>query len=438
MRNYLLLLVLICLVSCAPSEDDTEIKTIITKWPDDKRGAVSITYDDGIINQLTIARPIMNRLGLPGTFFIITSKVEGAASGKFIRRDPEEIIAETAEQPTNEDNFFERASLIAFTGTTEAVDYHSRVGSMYESGRVEEAHQLIDEAYRKLRNGELKDNDDVVFHDNKEDTTTWEQYRQYAAEGHEIASHTVTHARLAVLDEPNLLYELEQSKKDIALNVGEAYTFSVECPYGTEDERVMEYAYEIYPALRNRMPEPYLAELNRSSRTDPTTLDKEYVQWQRGPLTNISMDQMKGWVDTAAEQDNIWLVLVFHGVNQFGWEPRTDAELEEYFSYIKEQEDKVWVATFGDVTKYIRERKDARVETTISGSDIEVLLESTLFPNMYNVPLTLKTYVPSDWERVVLDGEELAVSTDPEGSYVMYNVPIKGIKTSITLQNQTN
>ena len=220
--------------------------------------------------------------------------------------------------------------------------------------------------------------------------------------------------------------------------MGEAYTFSVECPYGTEDERVMEYAYEIYPALRNRMPEPYLAELNRSSRTDPTTLDKEYVQWQRGPLTNISMDQMKGWVDTAAEQDNIWLVLVFHGVNQFGWEPRTDAELEEYFSYIKEQEDKVWVATFGDVTKYIRERKDARVETTISGSDIEVLLESTLFPNMYNVPLTLKTYVPSDWERVVLDGEELAVSTDPEGSYVMYNVPIKGIKTSITLQNQTN
>ena len=206
MRNYLLLLVVVFLVSCSSSEDDATINTVITKWPDDKRGAVSITYDDGIINQLTIARPIMNRLGLPGTFFIITGKVEGAASGKFIGRDPEEIIAETAEQPTNEDNFFERASLIAFTGTTEAVDYHSRVGSMYESGRVEEAHQLIDEAYRKLRNGELKDNDDVVFHDNKEDTTTWEQYRQYAAEGHEIASHTVTHARLAVLDEPNLLY----------------------------------------------------------------------------------------------------------------------------------------------------------------------------------------------------------------------------------------
>ena len=65
---------------------------------------------------------------------------------------------------------------------------------------------------------------------------------------------------------------------------------------------------------------------------------------------------MRGWVDTIVRRDNIWLVLVFHGVDGIGWEPKTGAELEEYFSYIKSLEGRVWVATFQDVTKYMRER----------------------------------------------------------------------------------
>ncbi len=417
--------------ACNTPEHEIAGQSEITKWPDNKRSAISITYDDGIINQLTVARPIMNKLGLPGTFFIITGKVEGSGEGKFIGRSPDEIIAETAAIPTDSINFFERASLIAFTGTTEAVDYHSRAGSLFEQGRVDEAYALIDEGYEKIRNGVMKNTNDVVFHDNAEDTTTWEQYRNYAAEGHEIASHTVTHARLAVLDEPNLLYELEQSKKDIASNLGEEYTFSVECPYGTENERVMEYAYEIYPALRNRMPAPYLEELNRSSREQPGEFDKEYVQWQRGPLTDVSMDVMKSWVDTCMANDNIWLVLVFHGINGIGWEPKTDEDLEEYFSYIAARQDDLWVATFGDVTKYIRERMNSKISTDVDTEGINVNISTDLDAEVYDIPLTVKTYVPGDWTSVIFDsGEdslELEVKSDEAGSFVLYEaLPARG------------
>ena len=115
-------------------------------------------------------------------------------------------------------------------------------------GTIKAAYELMDEGYQKIRKGVLKNTDDIVFHDNVVDTTTWADYKQYAAEGHEIASHTVTHARLAVLDEDNLRYELEQSKVDIQNFLGEKYTFSAECPYGTENERVMEYANKIYRA----------------------------------------------------------------------------------------------------------------------------------------------------------------------------------------------
>jgi peptidoglycan/xylan/chitin deacetylase (PgdA/CDA1 family) len=35
---------------------------------------------------------------------------------------------------------------------------------------------------------------------------TWPEIKQFAANGHEFASHTITHPRLSVLDEKNMLY----------------------------------------------------------------------------------------------------------------------------------------------------------------------------------------------------------------------------------------
>ena len=429
-KNIILLIFLLpILFSCKSEIKDQIGQTEVTKWQGDKKSAISVTYDDGIINQFTVAKPIMDKLGLPATFYVITGKIEGSAKGKFIGRSPEEIIRETAKIRTYRENFFERASLIAFTGTTEAVDYHSRAGSRYEAGKREEVYQIIDEGFEKIRNGKMKNTDDIVFHNNKVDTTTWEDLQSYATQGHEIASHTVTHARLAVLDEANLLYELEQSKADIEKFMGTEYTFTAECPYGTEDERVMEYAHKIYPALRSRMPESYLEELNRASKLQPGASDKEYVQWQRGPLTDISVEKMKSWVDTCLVHDNIWLVLVFHGVNGIGWEPKTDAELTAYFTYMKEREDDLWIATFADVTKYVRERKDVVISNKWNGEEIKIELKTELDPNVYNIPMTLKTYLPNEWEnaniQVKFEGDdvELEMQKDEERNYALYNVP---------------
>jgi peptidoglycan/xylan/chitin deacetylase (PgdA/CDA1 family) len=358
--------------------------------------------------------------------------VEGSARGRFIGRPKAEIIRETASILTDKDNFFERASLIGYTGVDGAGDYHSRAGSLFESGKIAEAYELIDEAYEKVRNNGLEVLEEVMVDGrNSLDSTTWEDFKVYAAEGHEIASHMVTHPRLAVMDEANLLYELEQSRADILKFLGEKHIFSAECPYGTEDERVMEYAHRIYPALRNRMPEPYLEELNRWNRKNPGDSEKEYVQWQRGPLTDISMEVMKSWVDTCVAHDNIWLVLVFHGVDGIGWEPRTGDELEEYFGYMHDYRQDLWIATFADVTKYIRERKHTAISSVFRRDEIEVCLNSELDPAVYDVPVTLKTYVPKSWKSAVLsnakgkgDPHTLQIRKDEMGSYVLYTVSL--------------
>jgi peptidoglycan/xylan/chitin deacetylase (PgdA/CDA1 family) len=415
----------LALVMACNSPEKITHATEITKWQYGKNGAVSLTFDDGSTNQFSQALPIMNRLGLPATFFIITGQIPGSQfQGRFIGRPVKEIIQETATVPTTKENFFERASAVGFLGYQGTIDYHTRAGSLIDAGKEEEAYKVIDEVYKKVMNGEFK----AGYKSNNEVAeargVTWEKIKSYATQGHEFASHTVTHPRLAALDEVNMLYELEKSKEDILKQLGSQYTFSAEGPYGTENERVINYALKIYPALRNRMPEPYLEEINRGSKMQPGTKGKEYVQWQRGATTKTPLPLMKSWVDTTASHNNFWLVLVFHGVDNVGWEALPHELLEDYFRYIKAREDKLWVATFADVTKYMRERMNANVKVSEKEGKFVVNLQHTLDKTMYNLPLTLKSYVSSSWKTVqVTQGsneQKVQPKQDNKGMYILY------------------
>jgi len=54
---------------------NSKIKIRIATFKDNKAGAVSYTFDDGLRNQYLIAVPIMERMQIPGTFFIIPGHV---------------------------------------------------------------------------------------------------------------------------------------------------------------------------------------------------------------------------------------------------------------------------------------------------------------------------------------------------------------------------
>lgn len=421
MLSKILIVTAVLFISCNAFTQKTEI----SRWKDDKKAAISLTFDDGSPNQFSVALPMLNKLSLPATFFIITGDVEGSRyHGKFIGRPVAEIIKETANTPTNKDNFFERASAIGFSGYKGTVNYHTNAGILYEGKKIDEAYKLIDSAYLKVRNNEFE----PVINQERNSHLTWDAVKQFASQGHEFASHTITHPRLAVLDEVNMIYELEKSKEEIKNKLGERYTFSAEGPYGTEDERVMSYAYKIYPALRNRMPEPYLEELNRSSKVQPGTVNKEYVQWQRGAVTKTSLPLMKSWVDTAEAHDNNWLVLVFHGVDGKGWEALPGSLLQEYFEYIRQHEQKSWIATFGDVTKYMRERMNGSVKSKMSGKKINVELTHTLDNAMYDIPLTLSTIVPGSWKKAVIKhGGKVQEVTVNNGKILYELSPNKGV-----------
>lgn len=384
-------------------------RTEITPWQHGRAGAVSVTYDDASVNQFRVAAPMMTARRLPGTFFVLTGAVRDSRyAARFIGRPAADVLRESASVPTGPDNFRERIAAAPFLG------HNGLIGLRTASAPpTPQTFARIDDAYRRARNGELPplppdayiymDNGGIVIQEPPRpdvEHPTWDDIRRTAAAGHEIGSHTITHPRLDALDEANIRHELEQSRIEIREQLGEAHTFSAEAPFGIEDDRVMQIAFGIYPALRNRMPHDWLDELNRSSQRDPASSSRPYVQWQRGILAGTSLDTMTSWLETTEADGRIWLVIVVHGVDGIGWEAVTGANLASFFDTMTDRQNRLWVATFGDVTKYLRERMSATVDVDVSQDAVRVTLTHTLDPQLYNLPLTLRTRVPRAWTRV--------------------------------------
>ena len=398
--------------------------TEITKWQYGKNGAVSITYDDGTINQFRVAVPIMNRLGIPGTFYINTGTLpESKYVGKFIGRSVSKIIEETKTIPTNKDNFFERASASRYLGFKGTDAYFTKAGAQFDANRVEEAYKIIDDLYQRVVAGEFQPQT-TSKSGNTDDVLTWDMTRTFAAQGHEFSSHMVTHPYMCALDEANIMYELEKSREELLKQIGIRHTIATELPYGTSNKRALNYASKVYHAARNGIWEPNVLELHRPNRRTPVNNDFEYVMWERGAISNTSLEQMNAWVDTTAAQKNIWYVLVIHGIEGIGWEALTEETVDAHFSYIKSKENDLWVATFGDVARYIKQRNSAKVNSSLKGDNIFISLTHPLDKKLFDIPLTLKTCVNPEWKEVsVKQGKTVAKATvrhESNNAFIIY------------------
>ena len=146
---------------------------------------------------------------------------------------------------------------------------------------------------------------------------------------------------------------------------------------------------------------------------------------------------MKSWIDTCSAKNNIWLVLVFHGVEGIGWEPLPRSEYRSYYSYLKSKEDHLWVATFGDVAKYMRERMNAHAETVHEKGSLLVKLTHTLGPE-YDLPLTMKTYIPKSSGTVSVNQGNTGIifqsGKDATGRFILYRLVPNTEPVKITLR----
>ncbi len=419
-------------------------QTSILKWQDGKQGCASLTFDDGSINQFRIAVPLLNERGLHATFFIITGGIPGSKfRPKYIGRPVKEIIEESKAIPTDKSNLFKRCTALyylAHTGKFPEIEKYSNlddvIGDQFDAGNYKAVYAQIDSAYTILRKNESSYN----FQEKKGESEkgyhlTWSILRSVHNEGHEIANHSVSHPYMSVMTKPDILYEVEKSNEDIENHIGIKRVLSIELPYAIENKRVLGYIYPLFPFVRNDLRDNYIREILRGEPGEPVSRNKEYVQWQRGPITSTSLEKMEGWVDTTIT-DGAWLVLVFHGVEGIGWEAIPKERYAKYFDYIKGKEDNLWVATFQDAYKYVRERMNTTIKSQSSSQKIIVTLSDSLNTNIYNLPVTLKTIVPSSWKSVdIQQGEKksrVEVQREGESNFVQYKAMPNGSKIIIS------
>jgi hypothetical protein len=407
--------------------------TDITKWQDGKDAAVAITYDDSTINQFRIALPLMNERGLVGTFFVITSQIPGSKHmPAYVGRPMMDIIRESATVPTGAANVLERTSVLRYLGDVLGLEELS--GARGQPNNV----AGVDAALEKLRATgktygaapyvQVRSEESGRPRADQPGGLTWDEMRRTAAQGHEIANHTMAHARLANMDEANIRYETEKARDELREQVGEKHTYSIEAPFGIRDARVRDLLTKEFLLTRNWVSDAdgvFVEGIFRGNNKDVGTSTKPYVLWERGPVSNTTLEQMTGWVDTSL-QHGTWLVLVVHGIEGIGYEPIPKDRITAYFDYMKAQSARLWVATFQDGSKYMRERMASTVTSRQNGETIEVTVKHTLDPKTYDLPLTARTTVPPAWTSArVRQGartETVPVKHENGRSFAQYRV----------------
>jgi peptidoglycan/xylan/chitin deacetylase (PgdA/CDA1 family) len=217
--------------------------------------------------------------------------------------------------------------------------------------------------------------------------TPWENIRQAAASGHEIASHSVTHARLSTLTDIQQEAELKASRDTLEKEIPsqKCLTFAYpNCVLG-KDALVARY----YLAART-------CNVGTIDASDPANMFRINSFSYGG---NVSAQTLNGTADATIGKKG-WGTLLIHGIDdEGGYNPVRSSMLKTHFDYLQTKESQLWIATFADVARYIRERQSLTLKQVRRTDDsIVVRLADTLPDATYNVPLTLQRPLPDGWK----------------------------------------
>jgi len=261
-----------------------------------------------------------------------------------------------------------------------------------------------------------------IFTDYADYFNLWDRWREAAIMGHEIASHSKTHPFLTALPLSEAEYEIVTSQMLIDAEIPGQKSVTFAYPYGDLNAAVKALVQKYYIGARGV----------REALNDASTDLYNAVAYD---VVRHDVFRMKELTEQAVSQKK-WLIPVFHGFSPGEYGGWTTDQLVAYLDYLKGRTD-VWVAPFGTVVKYMKERGAATLSVTTQTSDVITLaLTDTLDDMVFDSQLTLRSEVP--WTTVKMQQGNGAVSilspvTEGGIQVVYYDaVPDRGV---ITLTN---
>ncbi len=254
-------------------------------------------------------------------------------------------------------------------------------------------------------------------------SSTWlkrpDDWKQMAAEGNEIGSHTVHHPCMLKAIKPHsqdytpemMLKEMRESSESVIARLGvrRGLTFAYPCgdmTFGHQADlarnqaRYLEYVAQYYFAARGYNSwAPVVAE-------DVNPLTVPVLGWTVGKDFSSLLATLE-----PVRQGHNWGVFTFHGVGG-QWLSVTNETFDELAGFLARHSE-IWTATFGDVVRYIQESKALKIQAGESTDErVSFGLTWPLDANIYDLPVTLKWKLRSPWNScsASADGKPLNCS----------------------------
>ena len=209
---------------------------------------------------------------------------------------------------------------------------------------------------------------------------TWQMIRELSENGQEIGSHGWEHRVVTRLSEAALRHELEANDSAIEVHTGQR-PLSFFYPGNAKSDEMVAFCE------RGRV----------GSRTFQTSIgSKRDSVW------------LRRWVDGLMARGE-WGVGMTHGIAR-GYDHFADPNtLWTHWDYVCSLQDSLWIAPFGEVSAYVKERDNVSLTVEQGERRLVVRLSTDLSPQLFRQPLTLQADVPLT-ARAFQDGRPLAVS----------------------------
>ena len=282
LTRFVLPLVLMCIMTCQTLAQSVEVS--VCQFMDDKPAAMSLTFDDSLLDHYTVARPLLAEYGYKATFYVV----------------------------------------------------------------------------EKYTNQALAHRGDI----SKRQYMDWQQVKQLADEGHEIGNHSYNHHGLTRIDASRWDEEINHPIATFQDRLGlTPVTFCF--PGNARNSEILKLALVNHINART-----YQQSFGGKNCTHEKT-----VQWVNDTIAN-----------------NKWAVAMIHAIIHEGKGyapfPNDEKDFVAVLELLKAHEDKLWIDTFANVSKYVKLRDSVTVQWIDAHKTFT--LKTELDTKLYDIPLTVK------------------------------------------------